>query len=51
MLTGAMGQFYGNYYTWSFAPGWQHYIDTKGVEQLTIWKNFLTSLRWYELVP
>ena len=51
MLTGAMGQFYGNYYTWSFAPGWQHYIDTLGVKQLTIWKDFFSSVPWYELVP
>lgn len=51
MLTGAMGQFYGNYYTWSLAPGWQHYIDTWGVKQLTIWKNFFSSFPWYELVP
>ncbi|MGA9062624.1 MAG: DUF4038 domain-containing protein [Terracidiphilus sp.] len=51
MLTGAMGQFYGNYYTWSLAPGWQSNIDTKGVEQLTIWNDFFSSLPWYELVP
>jgi len=51
MLTGASGQFYGNFYTWSFAAGWKYYIDTRGVEELTIWKNFFTSLPWYDLVP
>ena len=51
MLTGATGQFYGNFYTWSFSPGWKYYIDTAGVKQLTLWKNFFLSLPWYDLVP
>ncbi len=51
MLSGGTGQFYGNHYTWSFAPGWQSHIDTVGVTQLTIWKNFFTSLPWWKLVP
>ena len=51
MLSGGKGQFYGNRYTWSFAPGWESHIDTVGVTQLTIWKNFFTSLPWQDLVP
>ena len=51
MLSGGTGQFYGNFYTWSFSPGWEHYIDTWGVKQLTIWKNFFSSIPWYDLVP
>jgi len=51
MLSGGTGQFYGNFYTWSFSPGWKYYIDTAGVAQLTIWKDFFSSLPWYELVP
>ena len=51
MLTGGKGQFYGNNYTWTFKPGWQGNIDTPGVTQFTIWKNFFTSLRWQDLVP
>jgi Protein of unknown function (DUF4038)/Putative collagen-binding domain of a collagenase len=51
MLSGGSGQFYGNFYTWSFAPGWKYYIDTAGVTQLTIWKDFFSSLPWYDLVP
>lgn len=51
MLCGGAGVFYGNHYTWSFDPGWQAYIDTLGVKQLTIWKNFFTSLPWQRLVP
>jgi Protein of unknown function (DUF4038)/Putative collagen-binding domain of a collagenase len=51
MLTGGAGQFYGNFYTWSFSSGWKYYVDTAGVRQLTIWKDFFTSLPWYKLVP
>ena len=51
MLSGGTGVFYGNFYTWSFSPGWKYYIDTAGVAQLTIWKKFFSSLPWYELVP
>jgi hypothetical protein len=51
MLTGGTGQFYGNKYTWSFPPGWETHIDTVGVTQLTIWKQFFSSLPWQDLVP
>jgi len=51
MLSGGAGQFYGNFYTWSLSPGWEHYIDTWGVKQLTIWRNFFSSIPWYDLVP
>jgi hypothetical protein len=48
---GLAGQLYGNYYTWTFKSGWQSNLDTPGVAQLLIWKNFFTSLPWYTLVP
>ena len=51
MLTGGVGQFYGNAYTWSFKAGWQSHIDTPGVAQLKIWKEFFTALPWQDLVP
>ena len=51
MLSGGVGQFYGNRYTWSFADGWRDHIDTTGVEQLAIWKSFFSSIRWWDLVP
>ncbi len=51
MLSGGAGQFYGNRYTWSFADGWESHLDTVGVAQLTIWKEFFTSLPWQDLVP
>ncbi len=51
MLSGGKGQFYGNRYTWSFANGWQQHLDTPGVAQFKIWKNFFVSLPWQDLVP
>ena len=51
MLSGGKGQFYGNRYTWTFAPGWESHIDTIGVAQLTIWRTFFSSLPWQDLVP
>jgi hypothetical protein len=50
-LSGGIGQFYGNRYTWSMTPGWDGYLDTPGVAQLEIWKNFFTALPWQDLVP
>ncbi len=51
MLSGGTGQFYGNRYTWSLTHGWESYIDTLAVSQLTIWKDFFSSLPWQDLVP
>ena len=51
MLSGGKGEFYGNRYTWTFAPGWESHLDTVGVAQLTIWKTFFSSLPWQDLVP
>lgn len=51
MLSGGTGQFYGNRYTWSLTPGWDSYVDTLGITQMEIWKNFFTSLPWQDLVP
>jgi len=51
MLSGGAGQFYGNFYTWSFSSGWKYYLDTAGVTQLSIWKEFFSSLPWYNLIP
>ena len=51
MLSGRKGQFYGNRYSWTFAPGWESHLDTVGVKQLTICKSFFTSLPCQDLVP
>jgi hypothetical protein len=51
MLSGGAGQFYGNRYTWSLTPGWDSYLDTLGVKQMTIWKNFFKGVPWQDLIP
>ncbi|MGC2402463.1 MAG: DUF4038 domain-containing protein [Acidobacteriaceae bacterium] len=51
MLSGGKGQFYGNMYTWSFKNGWQNNIDTPGVTQIGLWKDFFLSIPWQDLVP
>ncbi len=51
MLSGGVGQFYGNGFSWSFREGWKDQIDTPGVQQLGIWARFFSSLRWQDLVP
>jgi len=51
MLSGGTGQFYGNRYTWSLTPGWDSYLDTLGVTQIEIWKDFFSLLPWQDLVP
>jgi hypothetical protein len=51
MLSGGKGQLYGSAYTWTFASGWQSYLGTAGVTQLTIWEHFFSSLPWQDLVP
>lgn len=51
LLSGGTGQFYGNAYTWTFKPGWQSNLDTVGVAQFRIWRDFFGSLPWQDLVP
>lgn len=51
MLSGGTGQLYGNAYIWPFIDGWKSYLDTAGVTQLEIWKDFFSSLPWQNLVP
>jgi Protein of unknown function (DUF4038)/Putative collagen-binding domain of a collagenase len=51
MLSGAGGQFYGNHYTWQFAPGWQTRVNTVGSRQLTFVTNLFLHRRWFDLVP
>ncbi len=51
VLSGGTGQLYGNAYTWPFISGWKFHLDTVGVAQLTLWKEFFSSLPWQDLVP
>ena len=51
MLSGAMGQFYGNKYTWQFLAGWARHLDTIGSRQMTFVTNLFSPRRWFDLVP
>ncbi len=51
MLSGGKGQLYGNGYTCYFMSGWKLHIDTVGVQQFMIWRQFFSSLPWQDLVP
>src|SRR5262249_30176653 len=52
VLAGAIaGYMYGNSNIWPFPTGWQAYLDTPGVVQLQVMKDFFMSYRWYDLVP
>jgi hypothetical protein len=52
MLSGALaGQMYGSGYTAYFVSGWQSNLDTPGVAQLRIMKNFFTARQWWNPVP
>jgi hypothetical protein len=51
MLSGAMGQFYGDKYTWQFASGWPNYVDTVGSRQMTFVTNLFAHRRWFALIP
>jgi uncharacterized protein DUF4038/collagenase-like protein with putative collagen-binding domain len=50
-LSGATGQFYGNHYTWQFADGWTHNLDTEGSAQLGYLVNLFARRPWFRLVP
>lgn len=50
-LSGATGIIYGNHYTWTFAPGWESHLDTRGAAQIANLKSFFASRAWYQLVP
>ncbi len=51
MLSGGVGQIYGNGYTWPFLSGWKSYLDSQGVAQLKLATALFSSHAWYNLVP
>jgi Protein of unknown function (DUF4038)/Putative collagen-binding domain of a collagenase len=52
MTSGAMGQLYGNKYTWGLQyDDWKEHFDTKAVEEYTLMANFFLARKWWELVP
>jgi len=51
ILAGALGGHMFGTRLWAFPPGWQDDLDSPGVGQLKIMKEFFTSYAWYNLVP
>ncbi len=51
MLSGAVGQIYGNGYTWPFLSGWKNNLDSTGVAQLKYGTALFSSYAWYNLIP
>jgi hypothetical protein len=52
MTGGALaGHMYGNHYTWTFASGWQNYLNSPGLTDLQYFHAFFGGLAWYNLVP
>jgi hypothetical protein len=51
MLSGGVGQCYGNHYTWQFLSSWKTLLDSPGVTQLRIATSLFSSNAWYDLVP
>jgi len=51
VLSGAMGQFYGNHYTWQFTDGWNQHLDSPGSAQVGYLANLFAGRSWFRLVP
>jgi hypothetical protein len=51
LLSGAIGQVYGNGYIWAARSGWQAKLDTPGIRDFSYMKSLFQGLKWYDLVP
>jgi hypothetical protein len=51
VLSGAVGQFYGNHYTWQFTDGWRQHLDTPGSAQVGYLAKLFAGRPWFRLVP
>ena len=51
MLSGGVGQIYGNHYTTSFVSGWQSFLDGPGDLEIQYVNQLFGSVAWWELVP
>ena len=50
LTSGAAGEFFGSH-DWSFHPGWERRLSTRGLTQVTRMRRLFSTLRWWELVP
>jgi fibronectin type 3 domain-containing protein len=51
MLSGGVGQIYGNHYTTSFASGWQSFLDGPGDLEIQYINQLFGTVAWWQLVP
>ena len=51
MLSGGVGQIYGNHYTTSFISGWQSFLDGPGDLEIQYINQLFGTVPWWELVP
>jgi Protein of unknown function (DUF4038)/Putative collagen-binding domain of a collagenase len=50
LTSGAAGEFFGSH-DWSFHPGWERRLSTRGLTQVTRLRKLFSTLRWWELMP
>src|SRR4029453_19000572 len=50
LTSGAAGEFFGSH-DWSFHPGWERRLSTRGLTQVTRLRRLFSTLRWWELTP
>ena len=51
-LSSIGGYVSGNGYVWPFrAPAWQQHLDTQGSNDMARLNAFMSSIKWYKLVP
>jgi hypothetical protein len=51
LLSGGIGQIYGNHAIWRFSTGWKQQLDSLGVRQLRYADALFSNRQWYNLVP
>ena len=51
MLSGGVGQIYGNHYLWTFNTGWQSYLNSPGALEIQYINQLFGSVAWWKLVP
>jgi hypothetical protein len=51
LLSGACGQFLGNFPVWLLPPGWEGALDSPGAIAMAHLGNLFRARRWWDLVP
>jgi hypothetical protein len=51
ILSGACGQFFGNYPVWLMSPGWEGSLDSPGAIAMSQLVSIVRPRRWWDLVP